>query len=86
MINGQRWSKGSVRQAGGGQAEQITQAREHRGVRNLGKALACLDTVRRLISGTQIETRVTAAKLLSTHSEKQRLESTGGRRGLAESV
>lgn len=39
-----------------------------------------------LISGKQLKTRVRAAKLLGTHYEKQRLESTRGCRELAESV
>ena len=59
---------------------------EHRGVRNPGNALACLGVVKMLISGKRIKTRVRAAKLLGTHCEKQRLESTGGCRELAESV
>lgn len=46
--------------------------REHRGVRKLGNALIHLGIVKMHISGKQIETMVRAAKLLSTHYEKQR--------------
>lgn len=45
--------------------------KEHRGVRNQDDALTCLSIVKMLISGKQIKTRVRAAKLLGTHSEKR---------------
>lgn len=41
------------------------EAKEHRGVRNLGKALACLGTIRTLTSEKQTEAGGRAAKLLA---------------------
>lgn len=52
--------------------------REHRSIRKLGKALVCLGRVKTFQGGKQ--TRVRVAKLISTHYEKQRLESIGKQR------